>query len=161
MSTRTTVRIIKNGMVVNYYHHGDGYFSGVGKELQDWLKESKENSYHITKKGKKTKNYDMDVVFDKFLCKINADVSYQPTFYRHCDIEFFYLLDFDKKIFKAYKTCGANPDSNKPFCYMDPWHSENDERYDKTKPFFNQMPAFSIERDLVRSKMKDFYWKHE
>lgn len=127
MSTRCQIRVIKNGYPLNYYHHFDGYLSGVGRELRDWLLEIGVES------GKRSEDVDM------LVAKMSADNQYEPTFGRHTDINFFYLLDFDNGIFKAYELYGC-----------DPWADEDSDDYDKSKAWYEQLPCkISREVDLL------------
>ena len=92
MSTRSQVRIVKNGYVLNLYHHCDGYFSSVGKELQEALQCLKnKDCYRLDLEGSAIR-------------QIVEDTSYEPTFFYHGDIEYFYLLDFDNNVFKGWQT---------------------------------------------------------
>lgn len=126
MSTRCQIRIVKNGYPLNYYHHCDGYFSGVGKELQGWLKEAQR---------------DEGVMIDH----ISQDPSYELTFYQHTDIEYFYLIDFDEKKYKGYEIGG-----------YDPWANEGEDEYDQYKPWYNQMPKnVRATKDLLKDEMVD------
>lgn len=79
MSTRTQIRLIENGKHYDLYHHCDGYFEGVGKQLKDALA-------NVGKKGAKA------VI--RFL-KETSDL-FEDTNALHGDIEYFYLLDFDR-----------------------------------------------------------------
>jgi len=135
MSTRCQIRIVRNGYPLNYYHHCDGYFSGVGKELQDWMKECVEQN-----KGKVNDCLDECYI----VSRMTDDNGYEPTFSLHSDIEYFYLLDFDKLRFKAYRTQ-----------VFSPWAKEGDDEYDPYKPWYDQTPRFSEERDLLGDSMDD------
>ena len=118
MSTRCQIRIVKNGYPLNYYHHHDGYLSGVGAELRGWLKEA-----GVEETGKRTEGV------EGLVMRMSADREYEPTFWRHADIEFFYLLDFDNGVFRAYELRGWNP-----------WADEGEDGYDAGKPWYAQMP---------------------
>lgn len=80
MSTRSLVKVIKNTKEVNLYHHWDGYPEGVGYCL---LK--------IMEKYKKDEYSDVNSLVMKMITKGNFEV----TFYNHCDIEYYYELNFD------------------------------------------------------------------
>ena len=99
MSTRCQVRIIKNGYPLNLYHHCDGYFKdGVGEELHNAL----------AKAWNDPENQREEVRSDRTLQSVmrlfREDPSYEPTFYRHMDIEYFYLLNFDENVFVGWQT---------------------------------------------------------
>lgn len=85
MSTRCQIRVIDaSGKEYNVYHHHDGYFSGVGLELQEMLH-----------KSKNAKDLLADMLFDYD--------GYEPTSLNHGDIEFFYILDFRKNEFYGWQ----------------------------------------------------------
>lgn len=95
MSTRSEIRIISEGQeAIELYHHCDGYFEGVGKELQDVLKK------HLKER------HDGDNAFlaEDVVNELLRDSSYEVTFVRHWDIEYFNLLDFDKNEFRGWAT---------------------------------------------------------
>ena len=99
MGTRSQIRVVKNGYPLNYYHHFDGYFKGgVGEELHTAL----------VKAWNDPENQREEVRSDRTLQSVmhlfREDPSYEPTFYRHFDIEYFYLLDFDKGEFTGWQT---------------------------------------------------------
>ena len=135
MSTRCQVRIIRNGYPLNYYHHCDGYFEGVGKELQEWLKECMERNKWRT-----------DDCLDEMHVVENMTMQngYEPTFCIHGDIEYFYLLDFDRRVFRAYHTKGFSP-----------WAKEGDDQYDQYKPWYDQIPNYSKMLDLIQDEMTE------
>lgn len=135
MSTRCQVRIIRNGYPLNYYHHCDGYFEGVGKELQEWLKECIERN-----EGRKNDCLDEMHVVEK----MTMQNGYEPTFCIHGDIEYFYLLDFDRMVFKAYRTKGFSP-----------WAKEGDDQYDQYKPWYDQIPNYSKMLDMIQDEMTE------
>lgn len=100
MSTRCQIRIIKNGYPLNIYHHCDGYFAGgVGEQLHDALK-----PYVDPANASLDKDVRSDRTLDSVMKLINHDFRYEPTFYRHMDIEYFYLLDFDNDVFQGWQT---------------------------------------------------------
>ena len=101
MSTRCQVRIIKNGYPLNLYHHYDGYFkNGVGEQLHNALKPYREMPANT--------DFEREVRDDRALESVmklvREDKSYEPTFWRHGDIEYFYLLNFDKGEFMGWQT---------------------------------------------------------
>lgn len=106
MSTRCQVRIIKNGYPLNLYHHCDGYFTGVGSELHDALKIGMDNLAGIPGLGgadpHDKERYER--AFYSVMRLLKDDKSYEPTFYQHFDIEYFYLLDFDENVFVGWQT---------------------------------------------------------
>ena len=132
MSTRCQVRIVENGYPLNLYHHCDGYFSGVGCELQEILKKNKESN------GLCSASY---IINDLITHEYSG---YEVTFANHGDIEYFYLMDFDKKEFKAFRTIGYNM-----------WAGEGDDEYDQYQPWYNQIPRHDKELDLLNDKMVD------
>lgn len=77
MSTRCMVKVIFKTKEVNLYHHCDGYPEGVGFCL---LK--------IMDKFKKTKNR---MIINDMVKKGDFEI----TFGNHCDIEYYYELNFD------------------------------------------------------------------
>ena len=119
MGTRCQIRIVKNGYPLNYYHHYDGGWNGVGAELRKWLGELGVGG---------TKVSDGTPVYGLIL-RMQQDTQYQPTVFRHTDIEFFYLLDFDNWTFKGYALNGR-----------DPWAEEGEDDYDQYKPWYSQLP---------------------
>jgi hypothetical protein len=66
---------------------------------------------------------------DGLIMHMQQDEQYQPTFFRHIDIEFFYLLDFDAGVFNGYELKG-----------WDPWADEGEDDYDQYKPWYSQLP---------------------
>ena len=84
MSTRAQIRIIEGGEHKDFYHHFDGYFSYLGEELKAALK----------------KCNGMAELEDTLL---NEMKGYEQTENLHGDIEFFYLIDFDKNVYKGFK----------------------------------------------------------
>jgi len=118
MSTRCQIRVIVNGCNTNIYHHCDGYFSHLGRELKRWLieafeKEPQQPAFYLEE-------------------KMSEDPEYEITFFPHCDIEYFYLLDFDKSVFKGYHL---------PFdckCWKD-----------EKIPWYEKIPAFDTEKNLL------------
>ena len=103
MSTRCQIRIVKNGYPLNLYHHYDGYFkNGVGEQLHNALQPYTEPAN--TELEKKMRD---DRTLESVMQLIREDNSYEPTFWRHGDIEYFYLLDFDNHEFLGWQTCRA------------------------------------------------------
>ena len=134
MGTRCQIRIVKNGYPLNYYHHYDGGWNGVGAELRKWLGELGVGG---------TKVSDGTLVYGLIL-RMQQDTQYQPTFFRHMDIEFFYLLDFDNWTFKGYALNGR-----------DPWAEEGEDDYDQYKPWYSQLPrhdSVSVVRSIAPRK---------
>lgn len=86
MSTRCQVRIKYDGFAVNLYHHCDGYFSGVGADLRERVVQALENGWSPF----------------RFLAQLLEDREYETTDAPHGDIEYFYMLDFDKGEFTGY-----------------------------------------------------------
>ena len=94
MSTRCQIRLIEDDEHIDLYHHCDGYFDGVGKELADSLQiESSSMSRFL---AELLTNYD----------------SYEVTDALHGDIDYFYSLDFSKQKFIGYK------------CHFGPWDDD-------------------------------------
>lgn len=124
MGTRCQIRIVKNGCPLNYYHHYDGGWNGVGAELKKWLKECGDDA-------------------EALVLRIMDDKQYHPTFFRHADIEFFYLLDFDEGVFNGYELKGWNP-----------WACEGEDDYDQYKPWYNQLPkqdCVAVVKSIVKT----------
>ena len=88
MSTRCQVRIIGNGTSLNLYHHFDGDFNGVGKELSGLLEPLRRGT-------------ELDAgLFTKALM---SKGGYDVTFRAHGDIDYFYQLDFDRRMFLGWQ----------------------------------------------------------
>lgn len=124
MGTRCQIRIVKNGCPLNYYHHHDGGWNGVGAKLRKWLKECGDDA-------------------EALVLRIMDDKQYQPTFFRHVDIELFYLLNFDENVFNGYELKGWNP-----------WADEGEDDYDQHKPWYNQLPKqdhVSVVKSIVKT----------
>lgn len=134
MSTRCQIRIVKNGYPLNYYHHCDGYYAGVGKELQGWLHKMLDRNGGVD-------NDDLDE--GVLLTHIANDREYEPTFYLHGDIEYFYLIDLDRHVYRAFHV-GA----------YKPWPSPGDDSYDQYQPRYNQMPFCDECMDLMKGDME-------
>ena len=118
MGTRSQIRIVKNGYPLNYYHHYDGGWNGVGEQLRKWLKE-----IGVDGGGKGMAGAEYIVL------RMEKDGHYHPTFFRHGDIRFFYLLDFDEGVFNGYELKGLNP-----------WAQEGEDGYDQHRPWYSQLP---------------------
>lgn len=80
MSTRCQVEVIANGKSVMLYHHCDGYPEGVGYCLLKILDKSKEK-------------WRSSELVNKMITRGDFEI----TFGNHCDIEYYYELNFDKK----------------------------------------------------------------
>jgi hypothetical protein len=74
--------------------HCDGYFSGVGYCLQQML----------VKKTAVNKENAEDCV----CMMLQEDNDFEPTFYPHSDIEYFYIIDFDSNVFSGWRTHCVN-----------------------------------------------------
>ena len=92
MATRCSIKIIGDDNKVQFfYHHYDGYPSGVGIDILTYLEE---------------RNQDYD--FDKMVIDINsgfvgADPTYEPSEDIHGDENYVYLIDCNSKELKCYK----------------------------------------------------------
>lgn len=80
MSTRCQVKVIANKKSVMLYHHFDGYPEGVGFCLLKILEKSKNNRYA-----------------SELVNRMITKGDFEITFENHCDIEYYYELNFDKK----------------------------------------------------------------
>ena len=98
MATRSQIRVVKNGYPLNYYHHFDGYFYGVGKELHEALVKVWNDPDIQDNDARST------LALESVMRLFQDNHDYEPTFYRHEDIEYFYLLDFDKNKFTGWQT---------------------------------------------------------
>ena len=116
MSTRTQIRIVSDGKATDLYHHWDGYFEGVGMELHTALQLADEPK--------------------KLLENLLKTPGYEPADGRHCDIEYWYLLDFDNRSFKGYE------------CDWPVWTNGFDYDVLLTHPV-NDKPVFDIEKGEV------------
>ena len=87
MSTRCQIDVIDEcGNETKIYHHCDGYFSGVGKELKlllamQWF------SLHSR----------------HFMRELLKNKEYEITENNHGDIEYYYKLDFEQKKFLGWQ----------------------------------------------------------
>ena len=134
MGTRCQIRIVKNGYPLNYYHHYDGGWNGVGAELRKWLGELGVDGTRVS---------DGTLAYGLIL-RMQQDTQYQPTFFRHADIEFFYLLDLDNWVFRGYALNGR-----------DPWAEEGEDDYDQYQPWYSQLPrhdSVSVVRSIAPRK---------
>ena len=141
MSTRCQVRVIYNGYPANFYHHCDGYLSGVGTELRHFLTDDVTPS--------KDKGIEPEKVNDIFhvIEKLSRDGAYEVTFHSHWDIEYFYVLDFDNFKFKAYHVKYGDGEHV--------WPRQGQDEYDPYKPWYFQMPATDAEYDLLADSLDD------
>jgi len=128
MSTRCQVRIVDNGYPLNIYNHSDGDFGGVGQELQGFLKEQESNG-----------NFSAWNLAENLFHICNG---YEPTFGMHRDIEYFYLLDFDKHEFHACKVR-----------FLNVWPREGDDDYDQYQPCYNQLPRIEEKVDMLTTQL--------
>ena len=86
MSTRCQIRVIIDDQThVDFYHHYDGYFEGVGEELQKVLAGCKHGDIFCTN----LKAFDSE--------------QYEHTNCLHGDIEYLYELDFRTGVHKGYR----------------------------------------------------------
>lgn len=79
MSTRCQVKVIANGKELMLYHHCDGYPEGVGYCLLKILKK-----------------YGNGCWASNLVMKMINRGNFEITFGNHCDIEYYYELNFDK-----------------------------------------------------------------
>lgn len=133
MSTRCQIRIVRYGYPLNLYHHCDGYFSGVGAELQQLLQKYIGDRESLDSWDERA-----------FVREVLDDKRYEITFERHADIEYFYLIDFDRHEFLAFSTDA-----------VEPWARTDDDDFDCTKPVYMQLPRFNEKRDLLNDSMED------
>lgn len=80
MSTRSQVKVIARGKEVMLYHHCDGYPEGVGFCLLKILKKN-HNGWRE----------------DELVSRMVRKGNFEITFGKHCDIEYYYELNFDKE----------------------------------------------------------------
>ena len=91
MSTRCVIRI-KRGQVgsVDLYHHCDGYPDGVGVQLLGTIER-----WFDGRPGNNT--MDSEILANRLVKnedkELNDD-SYEITLAKHCDLEYFYEIDF-------------------------------------------------------------------
>ena len=81
MSTRSQIKVIHNGKSVELYHHCDGYPEGVGFCLLKIL-EKEHKGWHPS----------------ELVTEMVKKGNFEITFGRHCDIEYYYELNFDKEV---------------------------------------------------------------
>lgn len=99
MSTRCVVKITVGESRKQYYHHYDGYLSGVGYELF--------SRYAMFYEGSRFGEWyaEWRVTKTSQDCNPSKDIdcSYEPEEWgtMHDDIEFLYELDFNQETFKA------------------------------------------------------------
>lgn len=114
MSTRANVLIVTpEGNIQQYYHHCDGYFSGVGEELRKTF---------ILAIGTRTisTSDNTDSLYTIFTSLLEENSEYEKeelmsqndSIQIHGDIEYCYLLDFSKSVTYLYG-CHAWDLSNK------------------------------------------------
>ena len=90
MSTRATILIKEGNEKVRMYHHHDGYPSGIGKDMKNYLKT--------------LKWWDIEGITNYLIKgKLNGDNEYEYTICQHGDEEYAYLIDCDMKKLKCYK----------------------------------------------------------
>ena len=85
MSTRCVVRFVCNGHSVDLYHHCDGYPEGVGFFLMKEMEKVKKGNNYSYSNGN-------DIV-----SRWIRECNFEPTFYNHCDIDFYYEFNMDGK----------------------------------------------------------------
>lgn len=91
MSTRAHIRIIEGEGQILLYHHSDGYPSGVGSELKEYLSKFKYGWYAETiARGLVT-------MIDKW-----KQFPYEPAICLHGDEEYVYVIDCDSKKLSCY-----------------------------------------------------------
>jgi len=83
MSTRSQIEVIAHRKHIMLYHHWDGYPEGVGFCLLKLLESIKGKSFY----------YHYDDIVNRMIRKGNFEV----TFGKHSDIEFYYILNLNKK----------------------------------------------------------------
>ncbi|MDY6373964.1 MAG: hypothetical protein SPK91_06095 [Bacteroidales bacterium] len=92
MSTRATIKVVKNGETqYRIYHHCEGFPEGVGKELKEFLSNPD--------------NYDADRLWEQGVNNgLEGDLSYEfeSITFMHGDEEFEYTIDTDNKKLLCY-----------------------------------------------------------
>lgn len=88
MSTRTVVKILNGKKCCYLYHHHDGYFEGVGFLLAK-IMEKYRDGYSIS--------------LDNLVKVLLMNSSFELTFYKHCDIEYYYEANFEKHTVTGWK----------------------------------------------------------
>lgn len=97
MSTRTNVVILKeNHKPVQLYHHHDGYPTGVGKELQEYIAD-------ILKEDKEILSTPDNLA--KYLSHPERDDEYEleGRINLHFDIEYLYVISLDEETITCYR----------------------------------------------------------
>ena len=83
---------MQNGKRKDLYHHCDGYYEGVGEDLAQLLEA-------YDSRNKKS-------FFNLLMIRRGKDGGYEETGVLHGDIEYYYVLDFDKGEFTGYEVDG-------------------------------------------------------
>ena len=87
MSTRCNIIVTSDKGIAQYYHHCDGYWSGVGEELKEWFTEYFNKFFNDG--GKKPQALK---IMEELSTK-NRDYEYERDFIQlHGDIEFLYEI---------------------------------------------------------------------
>lgn len=92
MSTRTNIIIKDSGKNIQkvIYHHCDGYFEGVGKEL-------------LTIISQYVKKYNKFTINDFFVDIVSFDYQYEEDTSIHTDIEYLYMIDIISSTLIVFK----------------------------------------------------------
>lgn len=95
MSTRSQVKIIGENVVLNLYHHCDGYPEGVGFDLMD----------RFYNDMLKMKELGRKLWFDDVANRIvkDPDDRYEITGVEHGDIEYEYIVDLVKNEIRCFE----------------------------------------------------------
>lgn len=94
MSTRSVVKIVeryegrKKPVVMNVYHHYDGYPDGVGKDLIKICEKNYKHSNGVFM-------FDSACTLANQLVKDKDDTGYEITQFFHVDIEYLYTVDIN------------------------------------------------------------------
>ena len=92
MSTRCHTIVTKSGKEAFIYRHHDGYPSGAGEDLKDFIKENKKNlkDWSVNDFGAELQNYGCGYEFE------NIGV--------HGDEDYVYFVDLDNNILECYSS---------------------------------------------------------
>lgn len=159
MSTRCIVEIKDGAKKVCLYHHHDGYIEGVGYDLlkRFWLDE----------KGnfKELKNNYMLSCLENVVNHLIKDKNdeYELTTGTHTDIEYYYVIDIDKKDLKGYKAEYIyNEEEEKYYLHFLAEYNmqEIKEKADKQQAKYNKWQKMTKQVGFIYLDITDERWEH-
>lgn len=125
MSTRAMIRIKESvyltskdiderkltERMIEIYHHSDGYPSGIGADLIEYLRNHNDSVWKDREVTWDAESIALDLIRGNILTSsvsdkaegVHRDMGYVPALCHHGDAEYGYLIDCDKRTLTAYE----------------------------------------------------------